>query len=138
MTASRFVLGAVGVVAGLFGLYALVSRLPVAQFWPILRWGVLGIVLHDALLAPLEVLLGWLLVRRLAARSSAAGWAGLFGLVCLLLVTAVIVGARVQRQNPTVLAVSPLVALAVGLAALGLVVVALLVRGRRRRDHQPV
>ena len=136
MTAWRLVLGTVGVVAGCFGLYALVSRLPVAQFWPILRWGVLGIVVHDALLAPLEVVLGWLLLRSVAARFRSAGRAALLGVVCLMLVTAVIVGGRMQRQNPTVLAVSPLVAVAVGVLALGLAVVVLVLQGRRA--HQPV
>lgn len=136
MTAWRLLLGAVGVVAGCFGLYALVSRLPVVQFWPILRWGVLGIVVHDAVLAPVEVVLGWLLLRRASPGIRSVGRVGLLGLVCLLLVTAVIVGGRLQRQNPTVLAVDPVVALAVGLVALALAVVVLVVQSRRR--HQPV
>ncbi len=66
------------------------------------------------------------------------GRAALLGLACLLLVIAVIAGGHVHRQNPTVLAVDPWVGLVVGLVALAIALVALLVRRRRPRGHQPV
>ena len=129
----RLLLGALGVVAGLYGVYALVSRYPFAALWPVLRWFVLGIVLHDAVLAPLQVVIGWFALRRAAPRSRAVGRAALLGVLVLLLVTAALAGARAGRQNATILGVDPLVGLAVGLVTLTLAVVGLLVLGRRGR-----
>ncbi|WP_375426118.1 hypothetical protein [uncultured Friedmanniella sp.] len=127
----RLLLGTLGVLAGLYGVYALVSRYPLGQLWPVARWFVLGIVLHDAVLAPLEVVLGWLALRHAAPRTRAVGRAALIGGFCVLLITGALVGARGVRQNSTVLAADPLVGLVVGLVALALAVGVLLVLGRR-------
>ena len=130
----RLLLGTLGALAGLYGVYELISRYPFGQLWPVARWFVLGIVLHDAVLAPVEVALGWVALRRAAPRTRVLGRAALRGILCLLLVTAALAGARTVRQNATVLGVDPLVGLAVGLVTLALALVALLVVGRLRRS----
>lgn len=129
----RLLLGTLGVLAGLYGAYELVTRYPFRQLWPVARWFVLGIVLHDAVLAPLEVVLGWVALRRAAPRTRAVGRAALLGVVCVLLLTGALAGARSVRQNATILGVDPLVGLGAGLVALALAVVGLLVLGRRGR-----
>ncbi len=130
----RVLLATLGVLAGLYGVYSLVTHYPLGQLWPVARWFVLGIVVHDAVLAPIEVALGWILLRRAAPRTRAVGRAALLGGLCLLLVTAALAGAKGVRQNATVLAVDPLVGLAVGLVTLALAVGALLAVGRLRRS----
>lgn len=126
----RLLLGTLGVLAGLYGVYSLVTHYPFGQLWPVLRWFVLGIVLHDAVLAPVEVVLGWLALRRAAPRTRAVGRAALLGMLCLVLVTVALTGARSVRQNATVLGVDPLVGLGIGLGALALAVGTLLVAAR--------
>lgn len=130
----RLLLGTLGVLAGLYGVYQLLTRYPFGQLWPVARWFVLGIVLHDVVLAPVEVVLGWVALRRAAPRTRAVGRAALIGVLCVLLVTAALAGARSVRQNATVLAVDPLVGLASGLVALALAVVGLVVVVRLRRS----
>lgn len=57
MTAARAVLGALGAAATAYGLWRLLG-LGTDQVVPVLAWAVGGVVLHDAVIAPLVVLLG--------------------------------------------------------------------------------
>ena len=71
MTA-RLLIGAVGVLAGLYGALLLLERTD--DLVPVLLWVAGGVVLHDGVLAPLALLLAVLVLPRLphAARTPAS------------------------------------------------------------------
>jgi hypothetical protein len=60
----RLALGAAGVALGVIGVYAFVTGVPVRQWLGVGVWLGGGVAVHDALLAPASVILGWVIVRR--------------------------------------------------------------------------
>lgn len=107
-----------GLGLGGWGAYLLLTTVPGGAYWPILRWGVLGIVVHDGLLAPAAVVLGYLGLRRAPAAVRPAARGLLLGAGTLAVVVAVLLGARAMRQNATILAVAPTTAALVGAGVL--------------------
>lgn len=131
MKAVRVALGAVGLGSLVWGLVLLVGlgpRLPA-----VLVWAVGGILLHDAVLAPLVVLLGAL------AGSRVPAWlrAPLVGLLVVLgpltLVAVPVLGRFGARYDNSTLLDRPYWTGYLALVALAVVVTAVLAE-RRRRD----
>jgi hypothetical protein len=60
----RVALGAAGVGLGLVGACAFITSVPARQWLGVGVWLGGGVAVHDALLAPASVVLGWLTVRR--------------------------------------------------------------------------
>ena len=58
----------VGVLGGLVGAYAFVTGVPVRQWLGVGSWLAGGVVVHDALIAPLAVVLGLLVTRKASPR----------------------------------------------------------------------
>lgn len=59
MNRVRYVLGGLGLLLGLYGAYALLSRQDLAQLVSLGLWLAGGLVVHDAILAPVVLALGW-------------------------------------------------------------------------------
>lgn len=143
----RALLLGAGVLAVALGLRLGVGAVPVSQWWPVARWLAGGVVLHDAVLAPVAVVMGVVVLRRVpvAVRSAlrvALLGAGSFGflLVC-------VVAGSGTRRNPTVLPQT--LASAVSAAAVAVLLAAALTAafeyrrggrldGSRLRDVRPV
>ncbi len=100
---ARLVIGVVGVAAIGFGLLVGLREVPVAAWWPVGRWLVAGILAHDAVLAPISVLLGLVVLRRVPDRWRPTARAALLALGASLLLLACVLVASGLRRNPTVL-----------------------------------
>lgn len=129
----RYGLGGLGVLAALYGVFLVLSRQEgLARLESVGIWLVGGVVLHDAVLAPLVIGLAWLV------RGTPTTWRrpAVVGLVVLgsltLLAVPVLTGLGARADNPTLLdrpyGWSWLVTLVVVVA---LVVVAAVVGARR-------
>jgi len=132
---TRLGLGLLGLVFAGRGMIALVMQIQLQDLWPIRRWGVGGILISDALLAPLGVAAGWLIVRRLHARTRPLLRAGLLGLASMAILFVAFLGGRQNPQNPTVVATDPLVPVIVALVALvlGMITAAVISAAVRQR-----
>ncbi len=126
----RLVMGAAGVAFAAWGGWKMVTTFAANDWWPVLRWGVAGIVVHDALLAPIGIVLVLLVFRRVSGSARPLLRAGLLGLASVGFLVLALAGARARRQNPTVLPTDPWMALifGVGSVVLGLVLAAIVTR----------
>ncbi|MCW2843772.1 MAG: hypothetical protein JWN22_1688 [Nocardioides sp.] len=135
MRATRAAVGALGVLAGAYGAWLLLSRLDPTQLTSAALWLAGGVVLHDFVLTPL-VLVGVLVVGRVLPRHAHAP--AVVGLVVLGAVTLLAIpvlgrfGAR--PDNPTLLDRSYGAGWLVlaGLTVVAVVVASLVVRSRHR------
>lgn len=127
-----------GVLGMAVGVSIGVREVPVRQWWPVARWLVGGIVVHDLVLAPAAVVLAFLVLRR-----APAGWrsplrAALLTVGALGLVAAAVLVASTMRQNASVLpAGAPVVLGGVALAVLLVTLVAAVAERPRRRGRAP-
>lgn len=130
----RLVLAAAGVAALAVGARSAWLHL-LDQWWPVLRWATGGVLVHDLLLAPLALLLGVLVLRRVPP-----GWrdplrGALLGLATAAVLVLPLLQSPARRWNTTILptpgGVSVLVAVLVPLAG-ALIAVAV---GRRRASR---
>ena len=69
MKAWRIILAIAGIALGAFGVFRLVSEIPTHSLLILLLWLAVALVLHDAILAPSVVGVGWLLRRQVADRA---------------------------------------------------------------------
>lgn len=65
----RLLLGAAGILLGLFGVFRLLTQVPSGDLVALAEWLVGALVLHDAVLSPLIVGVGWLLARTVRPRA---------------------------------------------------------------------
>lgn len=68
MKAWRIILAIAGIALGAFGVFRLVTEIPTHSLLILLLWLAAALVLHDAILAPSEVGVGWLLRRHVPDR----------------------------------------------------------------------
>jgi hypothetical protein len=64
----RIILAIAGIALGAFGVFRLVTEIPTHSLLILLLWLAAALVLHDAILAPSEVGVGWLLRRHVPDR----------------------------------------------------------------------
>ena len=138
MSPGRLALGAAGVLAGLYGLLRL-WRTGLDNVLAAGQWLVGGVVVHDALLAPLVVVAGVLAVRLVPA--AARAWVAAAAVVVgTLTVTAVPVLGRfgARPDNPTLLPREYVRnwLLLVAAVLVGTALVALVERARRGRGDR--
>ena len=137
-TPGRLVLLGVGVV--LIGVGAVVGLTSVPQSqWPsVLLWLAGGVAVHDAVLAPLALLLGALVLPRVPAGWRPALRAGALGAAVLAVVAVAVVVASGGRRDPSVVPVPPATSLLVATAVLVLaVLVGAAVGAARARSGRP-
>lgn len=64
----RVALGAVGVLLALFGVFRLLTQIPVANLIELAEWLVGAVLLHDVVVGPIVVAVGWVTARSLPPR----------------------------------------------------------------------
>jgi LPXTG-motif cell wall-anchored protein len=136
----RMAVGAVGVLGGLYGAYLLVSRQKWPQVRQALEWAVGGVVVHDAVIAPVALGLGWVLARLVPRRALAPLAVALVVIGTMTAAALPVLGRQgVNGLNPTLLDRDYtrnwflLVGLTLVLAGLG----ALVARRRGREPARP-
>ena len=65
----RVALGVAGVLLGLFGVFRLLTQVSSSNLLALAEWLVGALVIHDGILAPLVVGVGWLLARTVRPRA---------------------------------------------------------------------
>ena len=99
---TRLVLGALGVAAATYGGWLLLDR--GNDFVAVATWLVVGVVLHDGLIAPLTILVCLVAARLLPAPARAPAAAGLVVLGSVTLLAVPVLGRFGARpDNPTLL-----------------------------------
>ena len=63
MLAWRIILAVSGILLGLFGIFRLITQFPGPSLLPLGIWLVAALIIHDSLLSPAVVGLGWVLRR---------------------------------------------------------------------------
>jgi len=103
ISALRLSLGVVGVAVAGYGGWLLFSRQDLHQLTNLAEWLVGGVVLHDAVLAPVVVVVGWICARTLPAhlRGLLVRILVLLGPVTLIAVP-VLFGGGNDPTNPTI------------------------------------
>ena len=86
-TRGRVALGAVGVALALVGAYAFVSAVDPGQWVGAIAWVAAGIAAHDGLLAPIAVVVGFLLLPRVPERARGPARAALLALAVVTILT---------------------------------------------------
>lgn len=120
-SAARLLLGACGAALMGLGLVIGLREVPVGSWWPVARWLVAGVVAHDAVVAPVSVVLGLVVLRRVPGSWRPVARAALLALGAVLLLLACVLVASGMRRNPTILP------FAAGASVLGAVLVAVVV-----------
>ena len=118
----RLVLLGVGVALVGVGAVVGLTSIPQRQWPDIVLWMAAGVAVHDAILAPTAVLLGLVVLPRVAPSWRPALRAGALGAAVLALFAVVIVGAASRRRNDSVVPVAPTTSLVVAGAVLVLAV----------------
>lgn len=100
----RVALGSFGVALSAYGAWLLVDSQDGAELRSVCVWLAAGVVVHDAVLAPVALVLGWA-TGRVLPRAAAAGAAVVFVVLGPLTLIAVPVLARSSTDvvNPTLL-----------------------------------
>ena len=133
MRGARVGIGAVGVVVGLFGGWLLLTRQDLDQLGSAATWLVVGVILHDAVLAVVTPALAAIAVRLLPREARAPAVVGFVVLGSVTLLAVPVLGRFGARPDNATLLDRAYVTGWLVLAALTLlaVVVATLVRRRR-------
>ncbi|MGJ9413739.1 hypothetical protein ACHAAC_13635 [Aeromicrobium sp. CF4.19] len=101
---TRLALGTTGVGVGLYGAYLLLSRQDVDQLVSAGIWLAAGVLLHDAVLAPVVLAVMWLAARALPGWSRPAAATGFVVLGSVSIVAIPVLGRFGARSdNPTLL-----------------------------------
>jgi hypothetical protein len=135
MRATRAAVGALGVLAGAYGAWLLLSRQDLTQLTSAAIWLAGGVVLHDFVLTPLVLLLVLVAGRVLPRHAHAPAVVALVLLGALTLLAVPVLGRFGARpDNPTLLDRSYDTAWLVlaGLTVVAVVVAFLVVRSRHR------
>jgi hypothetical protein len=103
MRTARIALAALGLCAGVWGIL-LISEARGDQISQVLTWAALAVGVHDALLAPSAVGVGWIVNARLRPGAAAvAAWFLLIGGTLTLLAVPVLLRGGSVGKNPTLL-----------------------------------
>jgi hypothetical protein len=133
MRVTRGLLGAAGVVLVLVGLYHLAGT-SLSDLGNVVLWLAGGVIAHDAVIAPLVVLLGFVVLPRLPSGSRAPATAGFVVLLSVTLLAVPAIGRFGARDDVPSLLNRPYGALWLLFAALVLLVVVVASVLRRRRS----
>ena len=140
MSLLRGVIGAVGVVVGAFGAWLLLSRQDLDQLTSAATWLVVGVVLHDAVLAVATLLLGATALRLLPRAARAPAVVGFVVLGSVTLVAVPVLGRFGARDDNATLLDRDYTAgwLVLTLLTLAAVVVAAGLRSRLATRRRPL
>ena len=99
MSRRRVVIGAAGLLLGLYGVFRLVTEIPTANLVVLALWLVAALVIHDGVLSPVVVAVGWAVARVVPARARRYLQAGLI-VAALVTVVAIPLIYREGGQPP--------------------------------------
>ena len=133
MRVTRGLLGVTGVVLVLVGLYHLAGT-SLSDLGNLVLWLAGGVVAHDAVIAPLVVLVGFVMLPRLPSGSRAPATAGFVVLLSVTLLAVPAIGRFGARDDVPSLLNRPYGALWLVFVALVLLVVVVASVLRRRRS----
>jgi hypothetical protein len=133
MRVTRGLLGVTGVVLVLVGLYHLAGT-SLSDLGNLVLWLAGGVVAHDAVIAPLVVLVGFVVLPRLPSGSRAPATAGFVVLLSVTLLAVPAIGRFGARDDVPSLLNRPYGALWLVFVALVLLVVVVASVLRRRRS----
>lgn len=77
MTRTRLALGTAGVLLGAFGVYRLITQEPHGKLLDLVKWLAGALVIHDAIIAPVVVAVGWVIAHVVPPRGRRYLQAGL-------------------------------------------------------------
>ena len=69
MTRTRLTLGTAGVLLGSFGVYRLITQEPHAKLVDLVKWLAGALVIHDGIIAPVVVAVGWVIAHVVPPRA---------------------------------------------------------------------
>ena len=69
MSPVRLMLGAAGILLGLFGVFRLVTEIPLGDLVVLVVWLIGALIIHDGVVSPLVVGVGWVLARFVPPRA---------------------------------------------------------------------
>lgn len=64
----RIALGTAGILLGLFGVFRLVTQIPLADDVVLALWLIAAVIIHDGVLTPIVLAVGWAVARVVPAR----------------------------------------------------------------------
>jgi hypothetical protein len=96
---SRVLIGALGVAVAVRGVWMLLANQRFDQLFSAALWLGGGVLAHDAIIAPVALGLGWVLIRALPAWARGAAAAGGIVLGSLTLVAVPVLGAWGRRPD---------------------------------------
>ena len=136
----RWSLAIAGGFAMAYGIVLVLTKVSRADWLRLTRWGLSAWLLNDLVLMPTAMVLGVTVLRRIPRRRRTPLRGALLGSACLVIMTAVAIGARAHQKNPTAEVTPPLVALLITGGVLAVVTaIAELLAGlqRPKRDEGP-
>jgi hypothetical protein len=69
MTRWRYGLASAGIALGLFGIYRLITQIQIDNLIILVVWLIGAVIIHDGILSPLVVAIGWLVARIVPKRA---------------------------------------------------------------------
>lgn len=130
----RILLGAAGVALGAYGAWLLLDRQESAQVVEVALWFLVGVLVHDAVVAPLTLLVGAALPRLLPRAARAPVVVGLVVVATVTVVAVPVLGRfGVRPDNPTLLDRPYVAGWAVLVGIVAAVVLAAVLRNARQR-----
>jgi hypothetical protein len=139
MLAWRIILAVSGLLLGLFGVFRLLTQFPAPSLMPLVIWLVAALIIHDGLLSPAVVGLGWVLRRFVPdrERSYLQAWLIMSALVVVIAIPMIYLRGS-QPAAKAILAQDYAANLGLIIGALGVATLALYgVRIYRDRSAQP-
>jgi hypothetical protein len=129
----RGALAVTGSCAAGYGLYLVLTRVSHPDWFRLARWGLSAWLINDLVLMPISLLLGHLVLRRVAQRRRMPLRIGLLAAGSLVIITLIAVGARAHQKNATAEVSPPLPALLItGGVTVAVVIIAELLQRPQR------
>ena len=69
MKAWRIAFAASGILLGLFGVFRLLTEVPIANLVVLAGWMIGAVIIHDGILSPAVIAVGWFVTRTVPARA---------------------------------------------------------------------
>lgn len=124
LVAVRLLVGAIGAAGLVAGLAVALDSVPVREWPSVVLWLGAGVLVHDAVLAPLAVALGLVVLPRVPPAWRGPLRGGLLGAGVLAILAVVRLGAAPRRSTPSLVPIDPPLAILTAASVLVVAVVA--------------
>lgn len=142
MTRTRISIAVPGILLILFGVFRLLSEIPNADLIQLAIWLIVAVLLHDGVLSPIVVGVGWLVSRVVPPRARAYAQGGLIaGAFVTVIALPMIYRGDVQPASKGILqqnySVNLLIALVIVAAVALTAYLTAIAKGQRRSSAKP-